>query len=92
MTIDVGVLVGVAGLLALVFYWSGRYGDRQRGAGTSLRRGSSAHTTSRGQPKKAYATRAEAAGRAHAMMKRDGEPMNVYQCPTCAKWHVGHER
>jgi nitrogen fixation-related uncharacterized protein len=88
----VGVLVVVVAVIGLVFYWSGRYGDRNRGAGTSLRRGPGAHTTSRGQPKKAYATREEAAARASLMTKRDGAPMSVYRCSTCAKWHVGHEK
>ncbi|HEV3268973.1 MAG TPA: hypothetical protein VGZ68_11290 [Acidimicrobiales bacterium] len=88
----VGVLVAVVVLIGLVFYWSGRYGDRNRGSGTSLRRGPSAHTTLRGQPKKAYATREEAAARALQMTKRDGAPMSVYRCSTCSKWHVGHER
>ena len=55
----VGVLVGAVAVLAFVFYWSGRYGGRARG-GTSLRRGPGAHTTSKGRPKVAYATREQA--------------------------------
>jgi hypothetical protein len=88
----IAVLIVAVALLVLVLYWSGRYGDRGRGAGTSLRRGPSAHTTSRGQPKKAYATRDEARAGARLLTKRDGAPMSVYRCATCAKWHVGHEK
>jgi nitrogen fixation-related uncharacterized protein len=87
----VGVLVAVVALLILVFYWSGRYGDPKRSAGTSLRRGTHAHTTLNGRPKKAYANRDDAEARARSLTKRDGAPMGVYQCGTCAKWHVGHE-
>jgi hypothetical protein len=85
------VLVIAVALLALVLFWSNRHGDRRRGAGTSLRRGPNAHTTSRGQPKKSYATRADATVRAQAMTRRDGASMGVYRCATCGKWHVGHE-
>jgi hypothetical protein len=88
----VGVLLAALALILLVFYLSGRYGDRNRGAGTSLRRGPRAHTTLRGHSKMAYATRDEAAARARLLMKRDGAPMSVYRCGTCAKWHVGHEK
>lgn len=86
-----GVLAAAVLLLVLVLYWSGRYGDRARGSGTSLRRGPRAHTTLNGQPKKAYATRADASARAQLLTKGDGAPMSVYRCSTCAKWHVGHE-
>ena len=86
-----GVLIAAVLLLVLVLYWSGRYGDRARGSGTSLRRGPRAHTTLNGQPKKAYSTRAEAATRAQLLTKRDGAPMSVYRCTTCGKWHVGHQ-
>ncbi|HEY5265494.1 MAG TPA: hypothetical protein VIJ40_01645 [Acidimicrobiales bacterium] len=89
---DVVVLLAAVALLFFIFYWSGRYGSRSRGSGTSLRRGPRSHTTSRGRPKMAYATRDEAAARARVLTKRDGAPMNVYQCGTCAKWHVGHEK
>jgi hypothetical protein len=92
MMIDVGVILAAAGVLALVLYWSGRYGDRGRGAGTSLRRGPRAHTTLNGRPKMTYATREEAVARAQLMTKRDLTPMSVYRCGTCAKWHVGHEK
>lgn len=92
MTIDVVVLFVAVGLLVLVLYWSGRYGDRGRGAGTSLRRGPRAHTTLRGRPKMGYATRDEAEARARLLTRRDGAPMSVYRCGTCTKWHVGHER
>jgi hypothetical protein len=87
-----GVLIAALALLALVLFWSSRYGGRGRGAGTSLRRGPSAHTTIRGQPKRGYAQRDEAETHARILMKRDGVPMSVYRCPTCAKWHVGHEK
>lgn len=84
-----GVLIGAVAVLAFVFYWSSRYGGRARG-GTSLRRGPSAHTTSRGQPKVAYATREQAEEQARQMTRRDGAAMSAYRCSTCAKWHVGH--
>jgi hypothetical protein len=87
---DVVVLAVAVALLLFVFYWSGRYGNRRRGEGTSLRRGPRSHTTSNGRPKKSYATRDAAAARAQALTKRDGVPMSVYQCDTCSKWHVGH--
>jgi hypothetical protein len=90
--VTIGVLIVAVALLALVFFWSGRYGGRGRGAGTSLRRGPNAHTTLKGQPKKAFANREEAETRARMMTKRDGAPMSVYQCSTCAKWHAGHEK
>jgi hypothetical protein len=87
-----GVLVLALALMGLVFYWSGRYGGRERSAETSLRRGPRAHTTSKGRPKIAYATREEAEARARSMRKRDGASMSVYQCGTSAKWRVGHEK
>ena len=65
------VLFGALALLGLVLRWSGRYGGRARG-GTSLRRGPSAHTTSKGRPKVAYATREQAEAQARAMNRRDG--------------------
>jgi hypothetical protein len=86
-----GVLFVALALLALVFYWSGRYGGRGGKAGTSLRRGPRAHTTLKGQPKRAYARRDEAEAHARLLMTRDGVPMSVYRCDACAKWHVGHE-
>ncbi len=86
------VLGAAVAVIVLVFYWSGRYGGRGRGSGTSLRRGRSAHTTMRGRPKRPYETREEALVQARHLSERDGEPMGVYQCPTCTKWHVGHER
>ena len=91
MSTVVVLLVAVA-LIAFVLYWSSRYGVRGRGAGTSLQRGPGAHTTSIGRPKISYATRDEAAASARLLMARDGVPMSVYRCGTCAKWHVGHER
>jgi hypothetical protein len=84
------VLVVAIVVVAAVLTWSSRHGDRRRGSGTSLRRERSAHTTSRGQPKKGYSTREEAAARAQVMFERDGVSMGVYQCGTCTKWHVGH--
>ena len=90
--LDIVVLLVAVALLLSVLHWSGRYGSRGRGAGTSLRRGPRSHTTSRGQPKRAYTTRDEAVARARLITKRDGTPMSVYQCGVCAKWHVGHER
>jgi hypothetical protein len=84
------VLVVAVCLLALVFRLSGRYGDKNRGAGTSLRRGPHAHTTSRGRPKKAYATREIAVAQAQQMSKRGGAAMSAYQCERCGKWHLGH--
>ncbi|HVB51275.1 MAG TPA: hypothetical protein VND89_05995 [Acidimicrobiales bacterium] len=86
----VGVLIAAVALLLLVFYWSGRYGDRNRKTGTSLRRGPHAHTTARGQPKKSYESRDAAEAGARLMIKRGGEKMSVYKCGTCAKWHIGH--
>ena len=88
----VGVLLAAVALIALVLYWSSRYGVRGRSAGTSLRRGPGAHTTSTGRPKISYATRDEAVASARLLTARKGAPMSVYQCGTCAKWHVGHER
>ena len=84
------VLVVAVGAVALVFYWSGRYGGRHRG-GTSLRRGPHSHTGARGRPKVAYATRDEALAAARRL-SRDGSTMSVYQCDTCARWHVGHAK
>lgn len=84
------VLFVAVALLYLVFNWSGRYGGRGRG-GTSLRRGPRAHTTSRGRPKMAYQNRADAEARALQLTKRDGARMSVYQCDSCAKWHIGHD-
>ena len=88
--VTVFVLVAVAAVLVFVFYWSGRYGDPKRSAGTSLKRGASAHTTRTGQPKKAYADRETAEAQARTMTKRDGVSMSAYKCGTCNKWHVGH--
>lgn len=87
----VAVLVVAVALVLLVLRWSGRYGDQRRGAGTSLRRGSHAHTTATDQPKESFATRDEAAERAQLLTIRDGVPMNVYQCERCGKWHLGHD-
>jgi hypothetical protein len=84
------VLVAVAAVLAFVFYWSGRYGDPKRSAGTSLHRSASAHTARNGRPKKSYASRDEARAQARLMTKRDGASMSAYKCGTCDKWHVGH--
>ena len=88
----VAVLLVAVALIGFVLYWSSRYGVRGRSAGTSLRRGRGAHTTLTGRPKIAYATRDEAAARARFLTTRDGATMSVYQCATCTKWHVGHER
>ena len=84
------VLVVAVGAIALVFYWSGRYGGRHRG-GTSLRRTPRSHTGARGRPKVGYATRDEALTAARRL-SRDGSTMSVYQCDTCARWHVGHAK
>jgi hypothetical protein len=84
------VLVVLAAVVSLVFYWSGRYGDKNRNKGTSLKRGPRAHTTNRGQPKRGYASRSDAEAQAHKQTARDGSTMDVYKCDTCAKWHVGH--
>jgi len=92
MVTDVVVLVAAVAMLLFVFYWSGRYGSRGRSTGTSLRRGPNSHTTSRGRPKMAYTTRGEAVARAQLLTKRDGASMSVYQCGTCSKWHVGHDK
>jgi hypothetical protein len=83
------VLAAVVGLLAFVLYWSGRYGDRNRSKGTSLRRGPSAHTTTTGQAKRAYATRHDADLAAQAQSKR-GAVLSAYRCSTCGEWHLGH--
>lgn len=85
------VLVIAVALLTFVLYWSGRHGDAKRGQGTSLRRGRNAHTTSRGRAKKGFVTREEALVSARRLTNRDGAPMSVYQCSTCARWHVGHD-
>ena len=85
---DVVVLVAAAAVVVFVFYWSGRYGDRNRSKGTSLRRGPSAHTTATGQAKRAYATRHDA--EVGAQNSKHGAAMSAYRCGTCGKWHVGH--
>lgn len=92
MVTTVGVLIIAVAMVALVLYWSGRYGGRGRTGGTSLRRSPRAHVTSEGRAKMAYAKREEAEARARLLAKRDGVPMNVYRCDTCAKWHVGHAK
>jgi hypothetical protein len=84
------VLVIAVVAVILVFYWSSRFGDRRRGSGTSLRRGSHAHTTSRGQSKKGFATREDAVSSAQSMSKRGGDQLSAYRCDTCGKWHLGH--
>ena len=89
MATTVVLLVAVV-LVVVVLYWSGTFGDKRRGTGTSLRRGSHAHTTSRGKPKRGYDSREEAVAHAQSMMKRGEQPMSAYRCDTCSKWHVGH--
>jgi hypothetical protein len=84
------VLVAVVAVLVFVFYWSGRHGDPKRNAGTSLKRGASAHTTRNGRPKKAYESREIAEAQARSMSNREGGSMSAYKCGTCDKWHVGH--
>jgi hypothetical protein len=84
------VLVIAVVAVILVFYWSGRFGDRRRGSGTSLRRGSHAHTTSRGQAKKGFSTREDAEASATSMSKSGGDQLSAYRCDTCGKWHLGH--
>lgn len=88
--VTVGVLVAVVAVLVFVFYWSGRYGDPKRSSGTSLQRGSSAHTTRNGRSKKAYANRDEAQAQVRLMTKRAGATLSAYKCGTCDKWHIGH--
>jgi hypothetical protein len=88
--VAVGVLAALAAMVYFVFYWSGRYGDKNRNKGTSLQRGSRAHTTRNGRPKKAYASHDEAQAQAQQMSKRNHESMSAYKCGTCDKWHVGH--
>jgi hypothetical protein len=90
--VDIAVLLGAMALIALVLYWSGRFGKPGRSAGTSLRRGPSAHITTTGRPKVAYATRDEAETSARRLAGRDGVRMSAYRCSTCSKWHVGHEK
>lgn len=85
------VLVAAIVLLGLVFFWSGRFGGKGRIGGTSLRRGPRAHTLSNGQPKKSFANKTDAESRSRILQSRDGSPMSVYQCDTCAKWHIGHK-
>ncbi|HUX04482.1 MAG TPA: hypothetical protein VMV53_06190 [Acidimicrobiales bacterium] len=85
-----GVLLVAVALLVAVFYWSGRYGGRGRERTISLRRTRASHVTSRGRPKVAYAKRADAEVQARFLAARDGASMDVYRCPTCSKWHVGH--
>jgi hypothetical protein len=84
------VLVAVAAVVGFVWYWSGRYGDRNRSKGTSLRRGPRSHTTATGQAKRGYATRHEAEGAAQSTAARGGVDLSVYRCGTCEQWHVGH--
>jgi hypothetical protein len=86
----IAVLAVLAAVLYVVFYWSGRYGDKNRNKGTSLRRGARAHTTRTGQPKKGYASRDEAQAHATQSSKHNGAPMGAYKCATCDKWHIGH--
>jgi hypothetical protein len=88
--VAVGVLALLAAVLYFVFYWSGRYGDKNRNQGTSLQRGARAHTTRNGRPKKAYASHDEAQAQAQQLSKRSRESMSAYKCNTCDKWHVGH--
>jgi hypothetical protein len=84
------VLIVAVVLVAAVLYWSGAFGDKRRGSGTSLRRGPHSHTTARGTPKKGYDTRDQAVAQAKSMAKRGEQPMSAYRCDTCSKWHVGH--
>jgi hypothetical protein len=88
MATTVVLVIAVVAVIA-VFYWSGRFGDRRRGSGTSLRRGPHAHTTSRGQAKKAFASRDDALSSAQSMSKRGGDQLSAYRCDTCGKWHLG---
>ncbi len=81
-----GVAVAAVGL---VWYWSGRYGGRAR-RGTSLVRGPHTHVNAKGRAKVGYATREDALAGARRASARDGAPMSVYRCDTCARWHVGH--
>jgi hypothetical protein len=75
------VLVIAVVAVIFVFYWSGRFGDRRRGSGTSLRRGS---------VKKGFTTREDAVASAQSMSKRGGDQLSAYRCDTCEKWHLGH--
>lgn len=84
------VLIVAVVAIALVLSWSGRYGGRHRG-GTSLTRGPRSHTDARGRPKVGYTTRDDALAQARRL-SRDGSSMGVYQCDTCARWHVGHAK
>ncbi len=84
------VLIAAVAVIVLVLNWSGRHGDPNRSAGTSLRRGPGAHTTATGRPKAAFATREQATEHARLMTGRDGVAVSAYQCRTCGKWHVGH--
>ncbi|MGC2486176.1 MAG: hypothetical protein WA359_08035 [Acidimicrobiales bacterium] len=77
------VLVAAVAVAAAVFHWSGRFGDRDRNSGTSLRRSPRSHTTAKGQAKKGYDTREEAVARA-------GDGLSAYKCDSCGKWHLGH--
>ena len=85
------VLIVAGGALAFVWYWSGRYGGRGV-KGTSLRRTPRSHVGANGRAKVSYATREEAQAHARRLRRRDGAPMSVYQCDTCARWHVGHAK
>lgn len=89
MSVVAVLVVAVVGL-GFVLYWSGRYGDRQRNKGTSLKRSVRAHTTARGQPKTGFATRDDALASARSMADRGREPLSAYRCDTCGKWHLGH--
>ena len=90
--LTLAVLLVAVATVALVISWSGRVGGRNRTGGTSLHRGNHSHVTSRGRPKVAYANREAAEVQARQLSMRHGSSMNVYQCESCAKWHVGHAK
>ena len=86
-----GVLVFALVLVGIVLYWSSHFGGRGV-KGVSLKRSANAHTTARGTPKRGFETRTAAEAEAQKLAQRNGVPMNVYQCSTCSKWHLGHSK
>lgn len=56
------------------------------------RRGARSHVTAQGEPKVAYANKAEAATAAKEASARYGEAMSAYRCASCPGWHIGHRR
>ena len=88
--IDWLIVLVAAGAVVAVMRTSSRLGGRHRVGDVSLRRGPRAHTTSRGRPKVAFASRDDALAKARADSPRQGSRLSAYQCDECGKWHLGH--